>query len=155
MISVKDIAWAAGFLEGEGSFSAADAGGVSVTACQVQREPLERLVRLFGGNVSGPHTPSGIGKQPIHRWGVHGKRAAEIAMTLWTLLSPRRREQVEALLAKWKAAPGHRNLQKTHCPQGHEYTADNTYVVKGKWRQCRSCTLAQVNRRYHLTKLGA
>lgn len=28
--------------------------------------------------------------------------------------------------------------KKTHCPQGHPYTAENTYVHNG-WRQCREC----------------
>lgn len=33
---------------------------------------------------------------------------------------------------------GHRNLHKTHCPQGHEYTAENTYVSRNK-RHCKTC----------------
>lgn len=31
-----------------------------------------------------------------------------------------------------------RHLAKTHCPQGHEYTAENTYVRSGS-RYCRAC----------------
>lgn len=30
------------------------------------------------------------------------------------------------------------NGRKTHCPQGHEYTAENTYHHKGR-RYCRTC----------------
>jgi hypothetical protein len=31
-------------------------------------------------------------------------------------------------------------LRKTHCPQGHEYTPENTYITpKRGWRQCRKC----------------
>ena len=33
---------------------------------------------------------------------------------------------------------GHRNSHKTHCPKGHEYTEENTYVSKEK-RHCRLC----------------
>lgn len=33
---------------------------------------------------------------------------------------------------------GHRNLAKTHCPQGHEYTVENTYVSRNK-RHCKAC----------------
>ena len=28
---------------------------------------------------------------------------------------------------------------KTHCPRGHEYTPENTYVAKTGWRSCRAC----------------
>lgn len=32
----------------------------------------------------------------------------------------------------------HRNIVKTHCPQGHEYTEDNTYYSL-KARLCKTC----------------
>lgn len=31
------------------------------------------------------------------------------------------------------------NARKTHCPQGHEYTKENTYTTEG--RRCRICKL--------------
>lgn len=31
----------------------------------------------------------------------------------------------------------------THCPQGHEYTPENTRLRLGKWRHCRACDLAR------------
>lgn len=32
-----------------------------------------------------------------------------------------------------------RNAAKTHCPEGHEYTAENTYTKAGHGRQCLAC----------------
>lgn len=32
-----------------------------------------------------------------------------------------------------------RNSKKTHCPKGHEYTEENTYLTKQGWRQCKTC----------------
>lgn len=31
------------------------------------------------------------------------------------------------------------NSQKTHCPRGHEYSAENTYLDSRGWRLCRTC----------------
>lgn len=38
------------------------------------------------------------------------------------------------------------NARKTHCPQGHEYTAENTNLYKG-WRYCRICKRDRNGRR--------
>ena len=35
------------------------------------------------------------------------------------------------------------NSQKTHCPQGHEYTDENTIRGKAGGRQCRACGVAR------------
>lgn len=34
---------------------------------------------------------------------------------------------------------GENNRTKAHCPQGHEYTPDNTYVRPNGSRECRIC----------------
>lgn len=33
----------------------------------------------------------------------------------------------------------HHQTRKTHCPQGHEYSAENTYLMYGRHRLCREC----------------
>lgn len=43
------------------------------------------------------------------------------------------------------------NAAKTHCPQGHEYTPENTYQSAGK-RRCRRCESAAGARRYQRRK---
>jgi hypothetical protein len=35
---------------------------------------------------------------------------------------------------------------KTHCPQGHAYDADNTYIRSNGWRQCKECKRAGVRK---------
>ena len=52
-------------------------------------------------------------------------------------------------------SPSHNRI-KTHCPHGHEYTPENTYISKdGRHRDCRECHLAkskqqQVNKAFLL-----
>lgn len=41
------------------------------------------------------------------------------------------------------------NAKKTHCPQGHSYSVENTYIKKGRKRVCRTCELAANRRRYY------
>jgi hypothetical protein len=38
------------------------------------------------------------------------------------------------------------NASKTHCPQKHEYTPENTYIRQDGSRRCRRCTLDQQRR---------
>ena len=45
----------------------------------------------------------------------------------------------------------HGNQKKTHCPNGHEYTPENTYH-EGIHRRCRSCKLTRSARRYRRNK---
>jgi len=33
----------------------------------------------------------------------------------------------------------HYELDKTHCPRGHPYSPENTYVNPAGWRICRTC----------------
>src|SRR5258708_40224830 len=70
----------------------------TVQATQVQREPLERLQQMFGGSLNQYNG--------YHRWGLYGTQAAGVLMTLYTLMSPRRKGQIAAALEHWKTLPG-------------------------------------------------
>lgn len=99
--SLRELEWAAGFLEGEGSFNFDKQclGRGRVGANQVNKEPLEKLLTLFGGHIyTRMPSKNGIGKQQIHTWVVTGPRARGVMMTMYTLLSKRRQQQVKAAL---------------------------------------------------------
>lgn len=138
MATLYELYWAAGFLEGEGSFSG-HTRTARVSAWQVQKEPLGRLQRMFGGTIryiqrrNAPPTHSAV-----HTWEITGGKARGVIMTLYALMSPKRQGQMNRALFVWLTTmPA--GCVKTHCPQGHAYTAENTYVFPNGARQCRTC----------------
>jgi hypothetical protein len=53
-------------------------------------------------------------------------------------------------------APTAINAVKTHCPQGHEYTPENTYhYPKTGWRHCRVCLRANASRQQRARRARA
>ena len=142
MISTRDLEWAAGFLEGEGSFLASKSG-LSVRAPQVNPEPLLRLKRLYGGSVYHYDYRRNARQSTVYIWTVTASTAAGLMMTLFSLMSDKRKEQIKRALAAWKARPPY-GKHKTHCKRGHEFTPENTLpngvMPSGKpGRQCRAC----------------
>lgn len=49
------------------------------------------------------------------------------------------RDNVQDAIQRQRLIPGMKQLQKTHCPEGHEYSEDNTYITKSGARTCREC----------------
>lgn len=152
-VSAADMAWAAGFLEGEGTFYLPRSGSLCVTAGQVQKEPLDRLVRMFGGGMlqqaNRTSRSDAATRQPIWRWRLHGQRAAGVMFSLYAIMSPRRREQIRTAIAAWKQRPGKCWLfTTTHCKWGHAYS-DHGYTVRVRGRKpkrgCRICSRRRVN----------
>ena len=134
-IKTLDIAWAAGFIEGDGSFHYSTCPYVS--AVQMTTEPLEKLLRLFGGKVyTWTHTQGHV----YSKWYVAGSRAAGLMMTLYPFMSQRRKDRIREVLDSWRThSLGDYNRNKTHCKQGHEFTPENTYFKKAGGRECRAC----------------
>jgi hypothetical protein len=48
-----------------------------------------------------------------------------------------------------RGAAGAHLRARTHCPQGHEYTPENTYVRAGNRRRCRECDRAACRANYY------
>lgn len=142
MTSTVDIAWAAGFMEGEGSFMQSRTTPY-LECAQVQREPLERMQAMFGGTVSlfkrKNKGPSGKWND-FYRWTLYGNAAAGLMMTFFVLMSPKRKDQIEKVLLAWKARRyGSHHSSMTECKAGHPY-AEGSWTPKGaNGRQCKVC----------------
>jgi hypothetical protein len=140
MSDIKEIYWAAGFLEGEGSLSTRGPYGNFVTAAQVQREPLERLQRIFGGKIFYyDYSHKYPTHSPVYRWQVSNAAARGVMMTIYFLMSTKRKLQIKKVLDLWRS---HLRLPKyrTHCKRGHAYEGDNLMINKSTGgRYCRTC----------------
>ena len=103
--TLRDLAWAAGFMEGEGTFSSDDKTGKGgrARAVQVNPEPLLRIAAMFGGHVKVSHCVAG-NRKPIHYWQVNGARARGVMQTLFSMMSAKRQGQIMVALGEAKIA---------------------------------------------------
>jgi len=125
LIAKNDLYWVAGFLEGEGSFLVSkNAGMTIVSASQKQLQPLQRLVSLVGGKIY-----TKVGGRDINMWACRSSRGAGLMMTLYDLMSPRRKEQITNSLSKWRLRLQWKYRKK--CKNGHPYV-DGSYKRDSK-----------------------
>lgn len=100
---VKDIAWLAGYLDGEGCFC--NTWGRTwhypkITVETTDQDSIARVAKLFGNAVCGPksHGP--------HRktWytATTGKPAIAWMLTLYPLMSLRRKAKITELVTQWR-----------------------------------------------------
>ena len=93
-----ELAWAAGFIDGEGTFGLQNKDRKNPTlylsAGQVDREVLDRLqAALECGKVYGPYKPHSKMQQPYFYFKVTGAGARASADKLWPFLSSIKRAQ--------------------------------------------------------------
>lgn len=105
---LREIAWAAGFFEGEGSVGLyqwrshgrLNGGLVTAKVTQVQKQPLDRLVSFFGGRQHRwVRRRDGRG---YWQWQISGARAVGFLLTIYPLMSPVRQAQIRNAVGKWK-----------------------------------------------------
>lgn len=63
---------------------------------------------------------------------------AKAGLSYQEIINQIKRINLEGLKLGGKAN-GAKKLSKTHCPNGHEFTTENTYISKQGWRICRIC----------------
>lgn len=135
-----DIGFAAGFYEGEGSVLKGNKEGVSILVSITQKdiEPLLKMRDLFGGNIKE--------YGGYHYWRLSGEKCHGFLLTIFTLLSARRRQQI----LKYKDF----FLAEDRCPSGHPYIEGSYEMVQYKERNpTKSCLICRTTQ-YEAKKNG-
>lgn len=114
-LTPNGLHWAAGFLEGEGTFGFRGATAAIHAAQTENPAPLGRLLALFGGSVTihrqGSSRRRGLRARDGEMWTVRGSRARGVMMTLYSILSPKRQQQIRKALNQ-RTSQEHKDLPK-------------------------------------------
>lgn len=102
-VTEVELAWAAGFFDGEGNTyvrvpTGRDYGYVVVSVGQCDPRPLERFQEAVNaGHVYGPYDHKGKNNSPVWRWQANGWEARRVLAQLsWFLSRPKYEQAVEA-----------------------------------------------------------
>jgi hypothetical protein len=107
-IDREELAWAAGFFDGEGSpYFAKNVRTAGITIGQTDREVLDRFVKSVQlGKVTGPYGPYGSGKKPIFYIRIVSHwQTQHIAAALWPWLGTEKKEQFVKVLSESLLTP--------------------------------------------------
>lgn len=109
MIELKDVAWLAGLLEGEGSFSTMTVKHrlrtkrrITVSVMMTDEDVLRRAAGFMRAKLYGPYGPYRGCRKRCWQINLSGKQAAAWMMTLYSFMGSRRRLEIENALASWK-----------------------------------------------------
>lgn len=154
---VTEIAWAAGFWDGEGSFVWDRRTGIpSLQISQAGDEATELLSRVASALGVEASIYEGWQKlehhKPAFKMHVRSSNAVRAFELCRAYLSQTKIRQAEEAISVWRkrqAAYVHPATQRTHCPAGHEYTEANTRFNTNGARVCVTCRRAQGRAAYH------
>ncbi len=113
MPSVKEIAWLAGLLEGEGAFCRGWYANpsrhnkkffrVSILLGMTDIDTVKRAAALLGGAVCSNKKLYGTtSKKQVHTTAIVGPRAIGWMQTLYSLMGERRQKRMAECIALWK-----------------------------------------------------
>ena len=120
-MSDTDIAWAAGVLEGEGSFSLCGGNSIRVMCTMTDIDILERLQKIFGGKIAS------IRKREEHwkdawAWTIFADDALTCMRSILPYMGVRRSEKINMLITHRESfIRKHKNTRKLFELAGKEH----------------------------------
>jgi len=108
--SIRDIAWVAGLLEGEGCFQNHPTQVTPRVVLSMSDEDTVRKYAAIVGATARIFVRDFANKKTAFVCTVSGSRAVGVMMTIYSLMSFRRKEKIKEVIGKWKARPARRKL---------------------------------------------
>ena len=156
-MDTHELAWVAGFVDGEGHFGNHSKGSISFELCQsVPAEGLlQRMMDAVGmGVVQGPYQRSERHK-PMYKFRIN---KYESVKSFYQMIQPwlgeTKRKQAESAIARFESTYGTRDRKKNVsevCRKGHSYLDSNNVYMVGSERRCKACHNAS-QRRYYASR---
>lgn len=104
-MDIKDIYYVAGILEGEGCFSYYNAPRIFLKMTDF--DVVNKVKSIMNVNVSIGSSIREIGNKRVYVLAVNSYHAIGWMMTLYPIMSARRKEQIKQVLSEWKNAKSH------------------------------------------------
>ena len=146
-ISPRDLAWLAGFLEGEGCFSSQryyqnrtcwyDLPSIQVN--MTDRDVVARAGRLLGGRQVSVRVNCKTKHKDQYVWRVNGKRAVHVMRKLLPHMGKRRAKRISALIRSYEASispQGSRGYRRYSSPLDSKRPSPKSGAVeRANWLQ--------------------
>lgn len=156
-LNKQNLAWAAGFFDGEGnarptprkitSEYQTPKTLVQATTSQVELEPIQKFIDAVQvGKLYGPYDRKGINQRPIYRYCANSYESVQqLACLLWPwLCTPKKVQFRETLLAHAQTYRKHPNnpagqKPRKHCRRGLHDLSVHARVRDNGRRYCNTC----------------
>lgn len=135
MRKLHEITWIAGLLEGEGYFG--DKPVIEIPSTDLDTIQKYRSVIGVENSIYVIDPPTDNHKI-AYKIRIGGSIAIQWMMTIYPLMSSRRKEAIRKAISRWKTQTI-QNQQKTHCNNGHLLSGSNLGLNIGGFRVCKIC----------------
>ncbi len=128
-----ELAWAAGFFDGEGCSHRTGDGYLVVSISQCHREVLDKFRLAVGvGKVRGPYAPRREKWSPIWHYRAYGAEASLVLAAIWPYLGSVKRAQYET-----QYAAARRVHRKGYCRKDLHTRVPENLTNEGKCERCQ------------------
>lgn len=144
MKTVKELAWLAGILEGEGAFMM-HGGTSSISLQSTDKDIVEKAAAILGTKLQGDSwKPKGKASyKAVWTCRVYGTTAIGWMMTLFILMGERRRAKIREIIFKWRASSAF-----PRAPRGQRFMAlCHPDRVSESHGLCGTCNMKQWRRK--------